>query len=216
MSGGRLAYSILPDTANGGYTEFNRYFFAQVGKEGAVIDERFNGGGDVADDITEIPQPPADEFVAQTRRRRLHHAAESDLWAKGHDHQRICGLGRRRPAMVLQRAAVGKLIGKRTWGGLVGIFNFPSIDGWRFCDGAEPGIYNLTGEWDVENHGVPPDIEVEYDPAAVRAGHDPQLEKAVAVVLADLEKHPIPVHKKPAYPSYRNHKDAGSVTDGSR
>ena len=65
-------------------------------------------------------------------------------------------------------------------------------------------FWNPNGTWDVENHGVAPDIEVEYDPEAVRAGHDPQLEKAVAVVLEALQKSPLPKHKKPAYPNYQN------------
>jgi tricorn protease len=97
---------------------------------------------------------------------------------------------------------VGTLVGKRTWGGLVGIFNFPELMDGGFVTAPNLAFYNLTGEWDVENHGVPPDIEVEYDPAAVRAGHDPQLDKAVAVLLEDLEKHPLPAHKRPKYPNY--------------
>jgi tricorn protease len=73
-------------------------------------------------------------------------------------------------------------------------------------------FYSPTGEWDVENHGVPPDVEVEYDPAAVRAGHDPQLERAVEVVLADLKKHPLPVYKHPKYPNY--HRNAAIESGG--
>ena len=63
-------------------------------------------------------------------------------------------------------------------------------------------FYNLKGEWDVENRGVAPDIEVEYDPSEVRAGHDPQLEKAVQVLMDELKRNPLPVHKKPAFPNY--------------
>ena len=78
-----------------------------------------------------------------------------------------------------------------------------------------------AGTWDVENHGVPPDIEVEFDPAAVRAGHDPQLEKAVAVVMAALQKEPLARHQKPAYPNYHNGRHtertgAGDGTSGQR
>jgi tricorn protease len=68
----------------------------------------------------------------------------------------------------------------------------------------QSGLWNPNGTWDVENHGVAPDIEVEWDPASWRAGHDPQLEKAVAVVLAELKQHPLPTHKKPAYPDYHS------------
>jgi tricorn protease len=71
------------------------------------------------------------------------------------------------------------------------------------------GFWTPRGDWEVENHGVAPDIEVELDPHAIREGHDPQLEKTVDVLLAELEKHPIPVHKKPAYPVYLNGKTQG-------
>ncbi len=108
---------------------------------------------------------------------------------------------------------VGTLIGKRTWGGLVGIFNFPPLMDGGFVTAPNLAFYSPTGEWDVENHGVPPDIEVEYDPAAVRAGHDPQLEKAVEVVLAELKKHPLPVYQRPRYPNY--HRNA-VVESGAR
>ena len=68
-------------------------------------------------------------------------------------------------------------------------------------------------DWEIENHGVPPDVEVEFDPAAVRAGHDPQLEKAVEIVMAELKKTPPPVHNRPAYPNY--HKPPLTTTDGA-
>jgi tricorn protease len=77
------------------------------------------------------------------------------------------------------------------------------------CAGApQSGFWNPNGTWDVENHGVDPDIEVENDPASVRDGHDLQLEKAVAVVLEGLKKNPLPHHKKPAYPNYQKQKVA--------
>jgi len=107
---------------------------------------------------------------------------------------------------LFRQQHVGTLVGKRTWGGLVGIFGFPELIDGGFVTAPNLAFYNLTGEWDVENHGVPPDIEVEYDPAAVRTGHDPQLEKAVEVLMAGLKKNPLPVYKKPAYPNY--HKGA--------
>ena len=65
------------------------------------------------------------------------------------------------------------------------------------------GFWTTRGAWEVENAGIPPDVEVELDPAAVRQGHDPQLEKAVQILLDDLQKHPLPIHKKPAYPVYK-------------
>ena len=100
-------------------------------------------------------------------------------------------------------AGVGKLIGKRTWGGLVGIGGTPDLMDGGLVTAPNIGIYNAhTGEWEVENRGVAPDIEVEFDPELVRQGHDPQLEKAVQVVMEELEKHPVPQPKRPPFPNY--------------
>jgi tricorn protease len=98
---------------------------------------------------------------------------------------------------------VGKLIGKRTWGGLVGrAFAPPLMDG-GFVSAPSSGVFNpSSGQWEVENIGVSPDIEVELDPALVRQGKDPQLEKAVEEILAELSKTPLSKPKLPAYPNY--------------
>jgi tricorn protease len=101
-----------------------------------------------------------------------------------------------------RRAKIGPLVGKRTWGGLVGIYDYPPLIDGGFITAPRMAFWSPDGDWDVENHGVAPDVEVEFDPQAVRAGHDPQLEKAVQVVLEALQKHPLPKHKKPAYPNY--------------
>jgi tricorn protease len=93
-------------------------------------------------------------------------------------------------------------VGKRTWGGLIGIYDYPQLLDGGMVTAPRLAFWNPEGKWDVENHGVAPDVEVELDPQAWRQGHDPQLEKAVQVVLAELEKHPLPRPKKPAYPDY--------------
>src|SRR5215216_579311 len=104
---------------------------------------------------------------------------------------------------LFKKANVGTLVGKRTWGGLVGIYDYPYlIDGGQ-VSAPRVAFYNLQGEWDVENHGTSPDIDVDLDPAAWRAGRDPQLEKAIEVVMAELKKNPVPKHKRPAYPNYQ-------------
>ena len=101
-----------------------------------------------------------------------------------------------------RKAGIGPLIGKRTWGGLVGTMGFPALMDGGFVTAPNLAFWNTKGEWDVENRGVAPDIEVEYDPAAWRAGRDPQLEKAVEVVMAGLKKSPPVKPKKPAFPNY--------------
>ena len=102
-----------------------------------------------------------------------------------------------------RRAGVGKLVGTRTWGGLVGMAGGPQLMDGGFVTAPSSGIYNpLSGEWEVENIGVPPDITVEQDPALVRRGHDPQLEKAVEMTLEELKKNPPPKLRRPPFPNY--------------
>jgi tricorn protease len=97
---------------------------------------------------------------------------------------------------------VGPLVGKRTWGGLVAAFPAPFLMDGGGVTAPDAAIYGLSGEWEVENHGVAPDIEVEFDPAAWRQGRDPQLEKAVEVLMEDLKKNPSPKANRPAFPNY--------------
>ena len=120
------------------------------------------------------------------------------------------------PWMFRQRG-IGPLVGKRTWGGLVGIFGFPSLIDGGIVTAPNLAFWNpKTVEWEIENHGVAPDVEIELDPAAVRAGHDPQLEKAVEVALAELKKHPLPEVKKPAYPNYHRTSATPNAPGGAR
>ena len=102
-----------------------------------------------------------------------------------------------------RRAGVGKLIGERTWGGLVGLTGYPELMDGGMVMAPSAAIWNPNGTMDVENHGVAPDIEVEQDPALVRQGHDPQLEKAIEVVMEELKNNPPPVLKRPTYPNYQ-------------
>jgi tricorn protease len=102
-----------------------------------------------------------------------------------------------------KRSGAGKLIGTRTWGGLVGMAGAPPLMDGGMVSAPSSGVYNpLSGEWEVENIGVAPDIEVEHDPALVRKGSDPQLEKAVEVVMEELKKNPPPKLRRPAFPNY--------------
>jgi tricorn protease len=214
LSGGKLAYVYLPNTAGAGFTNFNRYYFAQIGKEGAVIDERFNGGGQIADYIVENLKRPQTNFFS-TRYGDAFSTPQNQIFGpKAMIVNEYAGSGGDAMPWLFRQRGVGPLIGKRTWGGLVGIFGFPPLIDGGTVTAPNLAFWNLKGEWDVENHGVAPDIEVEFDPAAVRAGHDPQLEKAVEVLLEDLKKHPLPVYKKPAFPNY--HREETGATGGGK
>jgi tricorn protease len=205
MTGGRVAYVYLPDTYAGGYTNFNRYYFAQVGKEAAVIDERYNGGGDIADYIIEYLRRPLLSYWTLREGTDITTPIEAIFGPKVMIINEMAGSGGDALPWMFRKTGIGPLVGKRTWGGLVGHYTNPRdlLDG-GFTGTPNLAFYNPNGTWDVENHGVPPDIEVELDPKAVREGHDPQLEKAVEVVMDLLKKNPLPPPPHhPPYPDYQ-------------
>ncbi|HYP28347.1 MAG TPA: PDZ domain-containing protein [Blastocatellia bacterium] len=203
-SGGRLAYVYVPDTSGGGYNSFNRYFFAQAQKEGAVIDERFNGGGALADYIVEYLSRPLLNYIAFRDGRDLPTPLGAIYGPKAMIINELAGSGGDALPWYFRKMKIGPLIGKRTWGGLVASFPLPPLMDGGFVTAPDAAIFGLEGEWEVENRGVAPDIEVEFDPAAWRQGRDPQLEKAIEVLMEELKKNPRPQHRRPAYPNYQN------------
>jgi tricorn protease len=104
---------------------------------------------------------------------------------------------------------IGPLVGKRTWGGLIGIGGYPELIDGGTVTSPRWALYGLEGNWEVENRGIAPDIEVDLDPAAVRQGRDPQLEKAIEVVMRLLAERPLPAYKRPAYPNYHTNDGLG-------
>jgi tricorn protease len=217
MSGGRLAYVYLPNTSGAGYTNFNRYYFAQIDKDGAVIDERFNGGGTAADYIIDYMRRPLMNYWATREGEDFTTPVGSIFGPKAMIINEYAGSGGDAMPWYFRKAGIGPLVGKRTWGGLVGIYDYPQLMDGGQVTAPRVAFYNLNGEWEVENYGVAPDIEVDLDPALWRAGRDPQLEKAVEVVMDALKKNPPPRHKKPAYPNYHNGSNPASVrTSGNR
>ena len=205
LSAGKLAYVYLPDTAQGGLTNFNRYYFAQLDKQGAVIDERFNSGGQAADYIIHAMQRTLMSWWAPRYGAIYRTPAASILGPKVMITNEFSGSGGDAMPWYFREAQLGPLVGKRTWGGLVGIGGIPVLmDGGRVTSPSF-GFFNPQGQWDVENHGVQPDYEVDMEPKPVSEGHDPQLEKAVSLALDELAKHPVPEPHKPEYPNYNRH-----------
>jgi tricorn protease len=202
LSNNQLAYVYLPDTAVGGFTNFNRYYFPQNDKQGAVIDERFNGGGWLADYIVDWLSRPL-LMSAMTREGKDINLPQVIFGPKVMLINQYAGSGGDALPWMFKELNIGPLIGTRTWGGLIGIGGYPSlIDGGQIT-APRFGLFNpRTGEFDVENIGVSPDIEVDLDPALWRQGHDPQLEKAVSVALTNLKEHPVTPIKRPKYPVY--------------
>ncbi|QOY90864.1 S41 family peptidase [Paludibaculum fermentans] len=202
MTNGRVAYVYMPDTANGGLANFTRYFYAQVGKDAAIIDERFNGGGLLATDIIEVLNRKRMSAVATRDGEDEVQPQGAIFGPKVMIINEYAGSGGDAMPNYFRRANTGKLVGKRTWGGLVGRAGAPSLLDGGFVSAPSSGVWGPNSQWDTENIGVPPDAEVENDPELIRQGKDPQLEKAVELVLADLEKAPVAKPKRPAYPNY--------------
>jgi tricorn protease len=215
LSGGKIAYVYLPDTGQGGLTNFNRYYFAQSDKQGAVIDERFNGGGQVADYIIEVLNRKLMGWWSPRYGAIYRTPAASVLGPKVMIVNEMAGSGGDAMPWMFRYTKTGPLVGKRTWGGLIGVSQYPPLMDGGSVTAPNFGFFSPEGQWDVENHGVQPDYEVEQDPKLVYEGHDPQLEKAVALALEQLAKNPPPTPKRPEYPNYqRTAKPTGSGTVG--
>ena len=208
-TGGRVAYVHVPNTAGGGYTSFNRYYFSQVGKEAAIIDERFNEGGQLADYIIEYLRRPLMSKVTTRDGHDWSSPSEAIYGPKVMMINEMSGSGGDALPWYFRKAGIGPLVGKKTWGGLVGIGGYPELIDGGHVTAPRAGIYGLNGDWEVENHGIAPDVEVDLEPAAWRQGRDSQLEKAIEVVMQQLKEHPLPEIKRPPFPNYHKNDDLG-------
>ncbi|OFW08095.1 MAG: protease [Acidobacteria bacterium RIFCSPLOWO2_02_FULL_67_36] len=201
LSGGRLAYVWLPNTGGPGYTAFNRYFYAQQDKDGAVIDERYNQGGMVADYIVNELDRKLMGYFARRDGKPSPSPTAGIYGPKVMVINESAGSGGDALPYYFKLRKIGPLVGTRTWGGLVGTLTIPpTIDGGGIT-APSLAFYDLNGKWAVENEGVAPDIEVENTPAAVMAGHDPQLERAVQEAMKLLEQQPTHRVPRPAPPN---------------
>jgi len=201
LSGGRIGYLHIPDMGAAGIREFIKWYYPQIRKEGLIVDVRANGGGNVSRMLIErlrrkllgvtfsrtIEDPstyPDGVFVGPMAvLLDENSSSDGDIF----------------PAMFRQ-AGLGPLIGKRSWGGVIGITNRgPLIDGGTVFV-PEFGFASPEGEWIIEGHGVDPDIEVENDPKSVIEGRDPQLERAVAEIMKKLKEKPVKLPSRPPDP----------------
>lgn len=206
VTNGKVAYVYMPDTAFGGYTYFNRYFYAQVGREALIVDERFNGGGMLATDIIERFKRKMMSLVAKRDGVDEVQPQGAIFGPKVMLINEFAGSGGDAMPWYFKKAKAGPLVGKRTWGGLVGMAGAPSLMDGGYVTTPSAGVWSPEGNWIAENIGVIPDVEVELDPKIIRQGKDPQLEKAIAIVMEELAKNPLHKPKRPAYPNYHKKK----------
>ncbi|MFZ0933325.1 MAG: PDZ domain-containing protein [Bryobacteraceae bacterium] len=204
MTGGRVGYMYLPDMSAAGLNEFVKQFFPQVRKEGMIIDVRYNGGGFV------------DDLVFERLRRVLSGMQSARNWQSTtipdqvfHGYLACLANGYTASdgdffTYFFKKYKLGPVVGERTWGGVRGIRGYiPLMDG-GYMTRPEFSLYDLNSQWVVENHGVDPDVPVDNRPDLVMQGHDPQLEKAVELVMQDIKQHPKSLSPRPpdlpAYP----------------
>lgn len=187
---GRVGYIHVPDMGAEGYSEFHRYYFAEVEKESVIIDVRYNGGGHVSPLLLEklarkriaynvnrwgAPEPYPHESILGGVVAITNEYAGSDGDIFSHSYK-LMGLG--------------KLIGKRTWGGVIGIWPRHKLVDGSVTTQPEFSFWFVDVGWGVENYGTEPDIEVEYKPQDWVSNKDPQLEEAIRVITADMSKKP--------------------------
>jgi len=196
---GQVAYVYVPNTSTSGHEYFKRYFFPQVNRKAVIIDERFNGGGLLADYYIDILQRPLQSYWNMRYGTDLKSPNGSIQGPKVMIINEYAGSGGDMLPWMFRKFGVGTLVGTRTWGGLVGMLGFPELMDGGYVTAPNLAIWNEEG-FIVENVGIAPDIEVEQLPAEIIQGKDPQLEKAIEVALKELEKNPPVRPARPAYP----------------
>ncbi|MEO5987822.1 MAG: S41 family peptidase, partial [Candidatus Eisenbacteria bacterium] len=188
---GRIAYIHVPNTAIQGIQEFSKGYYPQADRDGIIVDERFNGGGFVPDFFVERLKRKTWTYWSQRDLRPFRTPGEAIDGPKVMLANEYAGSGGDAFPYFFRQQGVGPIIGKRTWGGLVGIsHDLPLVDGGSVTM-PDFGIYDLDGKWMIENHGVEPDIEVENTPESMIEGHDLQLERAIEWTMEQLKSHPV-------------------------
>jgi tricorn protease len=205
LSGGRIGYVYLPDTAGGGFVNFNRYFFSQVDKQGVIVDERFNHGGDLADYIVDYLRRGPEALTVSRWGHMQVSPPEAIYGPKVMLINQYAGSGGDALPWLFKMNHVGTLVGERTWGGLVGIYDYPSLMDGGSITAPRIAVEGLNDTFPVENHGVSPDVTVWQNPQLIRQGHDPQLERAVEIAVQQLEAHPLPHYERPPWLDYHPH-----------
>ncbi len=196
---GRVAYVYVPDTSTPGWISFKRYFYPQADREAIIVDERFNGGGSLADYYIDHLRKPVTAYWNMRYGDDLKTPSASIQGPKVMIINEVAGSGGDFLPFMWRNFKMGPLVGKRTWGGLVGTLGYPVLMDGGGVTAPNVAIWTENG-WVVENEGVPPDVEVEQTPSDVIAGHDPQLEKAIQIALDELAKNPPKKAQRPPYP----------------
>jgi tricorn protease len=208
-SGGKIAYIYMPNTAGAGYSNFNRYFYAQLDKQGVVLDERYNEGGFIADYVVNVLGQKMMSGAIERDGKPVYDPEGAIFGPKVMIINQSAGSGGDAMPWYFRKAGLGTLVGTHTWGGLVGISGYPQLIDGGTVTAPRYAIFGLNGDWEVEGLGIAPDVEVQELPKDVAAGRDPQLERAVAIVLEQLKQNPVVLPKIPPYPNHHENDGLG-------
>ena len=202
LSNGQLAYVYIPNTGRPGYNYFNRYYFSQMDKKGAVIDERNNGGGSAADYIVDVlARQLHGYFNSRVEGHKPFTVPDGGIWGpKVMLINERAGSGGDLMPYLFREQKIGPLIGMRTWGGLVGTWDTPLLIDKGRVVAPRGGFYDVNGKWAIEGVGVSPDIEVFQNPKDVLKGKDPQLERGVQEALNLMKTQGIQLKPEPPAP----------------
>ena len=197
---GRVGYIHVPDTGINGQNELFRQFFGQMEREALIIDERWNGGGQLPNRFIELLNRPRTNYFARRDGRDWPTPFDSHQGAKCMLINGLAGSGGDMFPWLFRHHKLGPLIGMRTWGGLVGITGMPGLIDGGYTSVPSFGFYETDGTWGVEGYGVAPDIEVIDHPTALAKGEDPQLDKAIEVMEKAVRDNPYIVPPTPEPP----------------
>lgn len=201
LSNGKIGYIHVPDTQEEGIVEFIRGYYTQSNKEAMIIDERFNGGGYIPTMFIEKLARRVQTALRQRNGGDIGFPTQVTEGPKVMLINEYAGSGGDLLPWFFKESGLGPLIGKRTWGGLVGISGSANLVDGGFLTAPEFGLYDVkTGKWIAENAGVEPDIEVDARPDLIAQGKDPQLERAIDWLLAELKKSPRKGFQRPDFP----------------
>ena len=199
-SGGKIGYIYVPNTGVEGQNDLFRQFYGQIDKQALIIDERWNGGGQIPTRFIELLNRPIVNYWARRDGKDWPWPPDAHQGPKCMLINGMAGSGGDAFPSYFRQVGLGKLIGTRTWGGLVGYTGYPALIDGGTTTAPSFAYYKKNGTWGIEGHGVDPDIEVIDDPAKMANGGDPQLDRAIELMQEQIKTNPYTPPARPAYP----------------
>ncbi|MFK7821366.1 MAG: S41 family peptidase [Planctomycetaceae bacterium] len=197
---GKVGYLYVTNTGVPGQNDLVRHLYGQINKDALIVDERWNGGGQIPTRFIELLNRPVTNYWARRDGHDMTWPPDSHQGPKCMLINGMSGSGGDMFPALFKQNNLGKLIGRRTWGGLVGISGNPGLIDGAGVTAPTFAYYEKDGTWGIEGHGVDPDIDVVDDPALMIDGGDPQLDAAIKHIKGELKKNPYKPVQRPEYP----------------